>query len=331
MGQKIHPKAMRLGYIQDWESRWLALRDMPALIGEDFRIRTMVKERFRLAAVSWIGIERTGTYLRVNIHTARPGVVIGKKGADIEGIRAAIEKITASKTFINVMEIKEPELDARLVGEAIAMQLERRINHRRAIRRALERTMQAGALGIKVQVKGRLNGAEIARREWSREARVPLHTFSADIDYGLVEAHTSMGQIGVKVWIFKKQFFAKSTKELREAAQAQGDPVSATIATPAAAAAAASAPAGAESAPVSAPAPAKPQILRSGMPELPASALAQLGLGEAPPEQPSEKPKPEQPSEKPKDEGAGETESMEGYEDREPRDGEGKDGDREGE
>lgn len=313
MGHKIHPKSVRLGYIQDWESKWFSLREMPALIGEDFKIRSIIRNRFRLAAVSWVGIERAGSYLRVNIHTARPGVVIGKRGADIESVRSAIETLTTRKTFINVMEIKQPELDARLVGEAIAMQLERRINHRRALRRALERTMQAGALGIKVQVKGRLNGAEIARREWSREARVPLHTFSADIDYGVVEAHTSMGQIGVKVWIFKKQFFAKSTKELREAAQAQGDPVSATIATPA------PAPAAASPAAETAPPPAKPRPLGTGMPELPAAALAQLGLGEPPAETPAEKPAEEAPT--------GEPESMEGYEDREPKAGEGKDGD----
>src|SRR5208282_3066153 len=216
MGQKIHPKAMRLGYIQDWESRWLSLRDMPALIGEDYRIRTLVKERFRLAAVSWVGIERTGSYLRINIHTARPGVVIGKRGADIESVRSAIEKITTSKTFINVMEIKEPELDSRLVAEAIAVQLEKRIAYRRAMRRAMERTMQSGALGIKVMVGGRLNGGEIARREWMREGRVPLHTYAADVDYGTAEAFTTAGLIGVKVWIFKKQLFVKSPKELSQ-------------------------------------------------------------------------------------------------------------------
>ncbi|MEK7657411.1 MAG: 30S ribosomal protein S3 [Elusimicrobiota bacterium] len=214
MGNKIHPRSVRLGYIQDWESKWFSLRDMPALIGEDFKIRRLVRDRFRLAAVSWVGIERAGSYLRVNIHTARPGVVIGKRGADIEAIRTQIEGLTNRKTFINVMEIKEPELDAHLVAEAIAMQLERRIAHRRAIKRAIERTMQAGALGIKVEVKGRLGGSEIARREWLREGRVPLHTFCADIDYGLVEGHTTMGLIGVKVWIFKKQFFAKSPKDL---------------------------------------------------------------------------------------------------------------------
>lgn len=214
MGNKIHPKAVRLGYIQDWESKWFSLRDMPALIGEDFKIRNLVKNQFRQAAVSWVGIERAGSYLRVNIHTARPGIVIGKKGVDIEAIRTQIENLTSRKTFINVMEIKEPELDARLVGEAIAIQLEKRIAHRRAIRRAMERTMQAGALGIKVMVSGRLGGNEIARREWQREGRVPLHTYCADIDYGLCESHTTAGVIGVKVWIFRKQLFVKSPKEL---------------------------------------------------------------------------------------------------------------------
>ena len=270
MGQKIHPKACRLGYIQDWESRWLSLRDMPALIGEDYRIRTLVKERFRLAAVSWIGIERTGSYLRINIHTARPGVVIGKRGADIESVRSAIEKITTSKTFINVMEIKEPEMDARLVAEAIALQLEKRIAHRRAIKRAMERTMQAGALGIKVMVGGRLGGSEIARREWMREGRVPLHTFSADIDYGFAEAHTTMGLIGCKVWIFKKQHFVKNPKELLSTVKKEDSNLVQSIAIekakPQAVAAAAPAPT------------ASTEVL----PELPKSALEQLegGSGE---------------------------------------------------
>ncbi|MEI8191850.1 MAG: 30S ribosomal protein S3, partial [candidate division NC10 bacterium] len=196
-----------------------SLRDMPALIGEDYKIRQLVRERFRLAAVSWVGIERAGSYLHVYIHTARPGVVIGKRGADIEAIKKQIESMTNRTTVISPKEIKEPELDARLVAEAIAMQLERRIAHRRAIKRAIERTMQAGALGIKVQVKGRVGGAEIARREWLREGRVPLHTFSADIDYGQIEANTTSGTIGVKVWIYRKQFFAKTPKELIQQAR----------------------------------------------------------------------------------------------------------------
>lgn len=227
MGNKIHPKAVRLGYIQDWESKWFSLRETPALIGEDFKIRNLVKNTFRMAAVSWVGIERAGSYLRVNIHTARPGVVIGKKGADIEAIRKQIEDLTSRKTFINVMEIKDPELDSRLVAEAIAQQLVKRIAHRRAMRRAMERTMQSGALGIKVMVSGRLNGSEIARREWQREGRVPLHTYCADIDYGTSEAFTTAGLIGVKVWIFKKQLFVKSPKELQLLAKKSEDAISA--------------------------------------------------------------------------------------------------------
>jgi small subunit ribosomal protein S3 len=240
MGNKIHPKAVRLGYIQDWESKWFSLREMPALIGEDFKIRNLVKNTFRMAAVSWVGIERAGSYLRVNIHTARPGVVIGKKGADIEAIRKQIEDLTSRKTFINVMEIKDPELDSRLVAEAIAQQLVKRIAHRRAMRRAMERTMQSGALGIKVMVSGRLNGGEIARREWQREGRVPLHTYCADIDYGTSEAFTTAGLIGVKVWIFKKQLFVKSPKELQLLAK-KSDDAAATVAALAPAAAAAAA------------------------------------------------------------------------------------------
>ena len=214
MGNKTHPNAMRLGYIHDWESRWFSLKEMPALIGEDHRIRLLVKQTFRHAAVSAVAIERAGTYLRVNVHTARPGIVIGKKGADIESVRKQIEDMTGRKTFINVIEVKEPELDSRLVAEAIAAQIEKRAAYRRVMRRAMERTMQAGALGIKVMVGGRLNGSEIARREWAREGRVPLHVFSADIDYGAAEAMTTAGLIGVKVWIFRKQLFVKSPKEL---------------------------------------------------------------------------------------------------------------------
>ncbi|HAM34516.1 MAG TPA: 30S ribosomal protein S3 [Elusimicrobia bacterium] len=241
MGNKTHPKAMRLGYTADWDSKWFSLREMPALIGEDFKIRNLVKNTFRMAAVSWVGIERAGSYLRVNIHTARPGVVIGKRGADIEAIRAKVEGLTQRKTFINVMEIKDPELDPRLVAEAIAVQLEKRIAYRRAMRRAMERTMQSGALGIKVMVGGRLNGSEIARREWAREGRVPLHTYSADVDYGTAEAYTTAGTIGVKCWIFKKQHFVKSAKEFQQLAKA-AESAAATAAALAPAVAAVTAP-----------------------------------------------------------------------------------------
>jgi small subunit ribosomal protein S3 len=216
MGQKIHPRGLRLGYIQDWQSRWFSPKKMPELIREDFEIRHMVTERFAMASVSWVDIERAGAYLKVTIHTARPGVVIGRKGADIENLKKDVERLTKRKVFINVSEIKIPELDPRLVGQSVAQQLEKRISFKRAIKRAMERTMGSGALGIKVMASGRLGGAEIARREWFRKGRVPLQTISADIDYGLTEANTSMGKIGIKVWIFKKLFFAKTPRELRE-------------------------------------------------------------------------------------------------------------------
>lgn len=189
---------------------------MPELIREDYEIRNLVKERFNLAAVSWVDIERAGSYLKVTIHTARPGVVIGRRGVDIENLKVDIESITGRKVFINVSEIKVPELDARLVAQSIALQIEKRVAYKRAIKRAMERTMSSKAKGIKVMVGGRLGGAEIARREWFRLGRVPLQTIAADIDYGFAEAMTIMGKIGIKVWIFKDLFFAKTPKELME-------------------------------------------------------------------------------------------------------------------
>ncbi|MBP5286827.1 MAG: 30S ribosomal protein S3 [Elusimicrobiales bacterium] len=217
MGQKIHPNGLRLGYIKDWQSRWFSPKKMPELIGEDYAIRRMISERFQNASVSNIDIERAGAYLKVSIHTARPGVVIGRKGADIEKLKKDIEKLSGKrKVFVNVSEIKMPELDATLVGQSIAQQLEKRISFKRAIKRAMERTMAANALGVKIMAAGRLGGAEIARTEWFRKGRVPLQTLSADIDYGFVEAHTTMGKIGIKVWIFKKLFFAKTPRELSD-------------------------------------------------------------------------------------------------------------------
>lgn len=216
MGHKISPKALRLGYIKDWDSRWFNLRDMPALIEEDFRLRNFLKKQLKLAAVSKIGIERTGKYLRLNIYTARPGIVIGRKGSDIETLRQQIEAMTGRDTAVNVMEIKRPELDAQLVAEAIALQLEKQVNYRRAVKRTMERTMNSQALGIKVMVSGRLGGVEIARREWFREGRVPLHTLRADIDYGFAEALITMGRIGVKVWIFRRELFKKTEREMWE-------------------------------------------------------------------------------------------------------------------
>lgn len=216
MGQKVHPKGIRLGYIADWDSKWFSKRDFPALLEEDQTIRRYLKEKLRLAAVSKIGIERAGKYLRVNIYTARPGIVIGKKGQDIENIIRDIEGMTSLKGSVNisVLEIQRPELDAQLVADGIAFQLEKNIGYRRAMKKAMERTMQGGAQGIKVMVGGRLGGNEIARREWMKEGRIPLQTFRAEIDYGFSEAHTKMGQIGVKVWIFKKEHYKKTEREI---------------------------------------------------------------------------------------------------------------------
>ncbi|MCL2390462.1 MAG: 30S ribosomal protein S3 [Endomicrobia bacterium] len=219
MGHKVHPKSVRLGYIKDWDSKWFNLKEMPDFIEEDRRIRTYLKDKLKLASVSKIGIERAGKYLRVNVYTARPGIVIGKGGQGIENLRKEIESMTARKTFVNVMEIKRPETDAQLAAEGIAFQLEKQIAFRRAMKKTMEKAMAAGAQGIKVMVSGRIGGAEIARTEWLKEGRVPLQTFRADIDYGFTEAYTTMGQIGVKVWIFKKEHFKKTTKDLIEEAK----------------------------------------------------------------------------------------------------------------
>ncbi|MDR3274897.1 MAG: 30S ribosomal protein S3 [Endomicrobium sp.] len=214
MGHKVHPKSVRLGYIKDWESKWFNLKEMPDFIEEDYRIRVYLKNKLKLASVSKIGIERPGKYLRVNVYTSRPGIVIGKGGQSIENLRKELETITSKKTFVNVTEIKKPELDAQLAAESIAFQLEKQIAFRRVMKKAIEKAMISGAQGIKVMVSGRLGGAEIARTEWLKEGRVPLQTFRADIDYGFTEACTTMGQIGVKVWIFKKELFKKTAKEL---------------------------------------------------------------------------------------------------------------------
>ncbi len=220
MGQKVHPIGIRLGYTADWTSKWFSKRDFPALLEEDQAIRKYLKQKLRLAAVSKVGIERAGKFLTVNVFTARPGIVIGKKGGDIENIIKDIEEITGLKgsVKVGVFEVQRPELDAQLVAEGIAFQLEKNIGYRRAMKKAMERTMQGGAQGIKVMVGGRLGGNEIARREWMREGRIPLQTFRAEIDYGFAEAHTKMGQIGVKAWIFKREHYRKSEREIREEA-----------------------------------------------------------------------------------------------------------------
>ncbi|MDI6640769.1 MAG: 30S ribosomal protein S3 [Elusimicrobiota bacterium] len=219
MGQKVPPIANRLGYIETWTSKWFARKNQPELIEEDFKIRQHIKQKLKYAAVSKTIIERAGKYLRISIYTARPGIVIGRHGQEIENLRQDIELLTGKKTVINVMEIREPTLDAQLVAEAIALQLERNMPYRRVINAAIARTMSNGALGIKVMVSGRLDGAEIARSEWLKEGRIPLHTYRANIDYGFAEAIIKKGKIGVKVWIFKQELFRKTDKDLLKEAE----------------------------------------------------------------------------------------------------------------
>ena len=209
MGQKVNPIGMRLGIIRNWNSIWYAeRREFSKFLNHDIAVRSLITERLANASLSDIKIERlTNNNLRLTIFTARPGVVIGKKGEDIERLRAEISKLVDMNVSINIEEIRKPELDATLVAESIARQLERRIMFRRAMKRAVGNAMRLGAEGIKVSVGGRLNGADIARTEWYREGRVPLHTFRADISYGVCEANTTYGKIGIKVWIFKGEKF----------------------------------------------------------------------------------------------------------------------------
>ena len=203
MGQKVHPFGFRLGYIKTWNSRWYAEKDYAKQLHEDLKIRKMVKSRLYHAGVSQIEIVRSGNQLTIALHTARPGIIIGRKGTEVDKLKADLAKMTDSQIYINIREIKKPELIAQLVAENIASQLERRVAYRRAMKKAVASTMRLGGLGIKVHCSGRLGGAEIARAEWYREGRVPLHTLRADIDYGLAESMTTMGRIGVKVWIYR--------------------------------------------------------------------------------------------------------------------------------
>src|ERR1700749_637528 len=217
MGQKVNPLGIRLGITRDWTSKWYASKkQFPQHIYTDFRVRGFLRSRLAEASVSRIHIERAAKKVNITIQTARPGIVIGKKGEDIEKLRQETAKLlgmTVSDVRLNIAEIRKPELDAQLVADSIAQQIEKRVMFRRAMRRAVMSTMRSGALGVKVRASGRLNGAEIARTEWSREGRVPLHTFRADIDYGLSEAQTTYGVIGVKVWIFKGEVFDKTETE----------------------------------------------------------------------------------------------------------------------
>lgn len=203
MGQKVHPTGFRLGINKSWNSNWFATREYGDLLHEDLSIKQYVKARMAAAGISRVEIERTAKLARVNIYTARPGIVIGKRGAEVDKLKAELEGMTGKQIFINIKEVRNAELDAQLVAENIALQLERRVSFRRAMKRSVTTALRFGAKGIRIACAGRLGGAEMARREWYRQGRVPLHTIRADIDYGFAEAKTTYGIIGVKVWIFK--------------------------------------------------------------------------------------------------------------------------------
>jgi small subunit ribosomal protein S3 len=209
LGQKVNPIGLRLGIVKTWDSRWYADKDYAKLVHEDRKIREFVKKKLYHAGISKVLIERTGNKLRVNINSARPGLVIGKKGAEIDALKNEIKRFTSKEVFVNINEIRKAEVDAQLVAENVALQLERRIAHRRAMKKAVGSAMKLGAQGIKIFCAGRLGGHEMARREWYREGRVPLHTLRADIDYGFTEAKTTYGIIGIKVWIFKGEILDK--------------------------------------------------------------------------------------------------------------------------
>jgi len=208
MGQKVHPKGFRLGVIEGWESRWFAEKDYSVLLHDDIRIRGFIKKRLHHAGIAKVEVERAANKAKVNIYTARPGIVIGKKGAEIE-------KLTDREVYLNIHEVRRPDLDAQLVAENVALQLERRVAFRRAMKESVARAIRMGAQGVKVRCSGRLAGAEIARTEWYREGRVPLHTLRADISYGTAEAKTTYGVIGVKVWIFRGEVLTREEEQQR--------------------------------------------------------------------------------------------------------------------
>lgn len=213
MGQKVHPIGFRLGITRGWESNWYSERDYPTLLHEDLMIRKHIKKRLQNAGVSKVEIARTANKAKIDIFTARPGIVIGKKGTEIDALKAEIEKLTKREIVINIREIRKAEINAQLVAQNVALQLEKRVSFRRVMKKAVSTAMKFGAQGVKIRCAGRLGGAEMARKEWYKEGRVPLHTLRADIDYGLAEAHTTHGVIGVKVHIFKGEILATIDKE----------------------------------------------------------------------------------------------------------------------
>lgn len=217
MGQKVSPRGLRIRIIEGWQSKWFAGRDFARFIGEDVKIRKFVKTKLQAAGISRVEIERAASRVKINIFTAKPGLVIGKKGKDIEDLRKDLKNLVQRDVALSIIEARKPDMDAQLVAEGIAFQLERRVNFRRAMKEAINRAQRVGAEGIKIRISGRLNGAEIARTESSREGRVPLHTLRADIDYGLAEASTTYGIIGVKVWVFKGEKLAPGEEQALEA------------------------------------------------------------------------------------------------------------------
>jgi small subunit ribosomal protein S3 len=213
MGQKVHPYGFRLGVLYGWQSNWFSERRYAPQLHEDVRIRRFIKKKLYHAGISRVVVERTGEKVVVNIHTARPGILIGKRGAEVEALRKEVGALTSGEVFINIKEIRKAELDAQLVAENVAMQLERRVAFRRAMKKAVTATMKFGAQGVRIQASGRLGGAEMGRREWYREGRVPLHTLRADIEYGLAEANTTYGKIGIKCWVFKGDIADRELKK----------------------------------------------------------------------------------------------------------------------
>ena len=207
MGHKVHPYGFRLGYNKTWRSRWYAERDYGKLLHEDLKLKRTLKSRFSHAGVSRVEIERAANKLKINIHTSRPGIIIGRKGTEVDKLKVDVQATTQREVYINIIEVPKPELDAQLVAESIALQLVKRIAFRRAMRKSVDATMRFGARGVKVRCSGRLNGAEIVRSEWYLNGQLPLHTLRADIDYGFAEAFTTYGQIGVKCWIYKGDAF----------------------------------------------------------------------------------------------------------------------------
>jgi len=217
MGQKVHPYGFRVGINKPWRSRWFVSRDYDKLLVEDVHLKRELKEKLKAAGVSSVEVERPGNKLRLMIRTARPGIVIGRKGAEIEKLKGELQKRTNRDVFIDILEVNKPELDAQLVAENIALQLEKRVGFRRAMRKAVDSALRFGCKGIKVRVSGRLNGNEIARSEWYLQGRLPLHTLRADIDYGFAEARTTYGVIGVKTWIYRGDIYQQKRREPQSA------------------------------------------------------------------------------------------------------------------